>query len=102
MKQVHFPLPWAKWSAPCIQSTSIFLAPGAAIEILIIDFSSKWTVDSASLQLYPACKAPNLLWVMHVTRISGVAERKGVGQIPESALEDALYQKPCGKRVLLG
>jgi hypothetical protein len=39
---------------------------------------------------------------MYVTWVDGIAERRGVGQILESALEDAVDQKPCVKRVLLG
>jgi hypothetical protein len=76
--------------------------PVTAIEILIIARSFKLTVGSALLQLCPADKVPNLFWVMYVTWIDGVAERRGVGQILESALEDAVDQKPCVKRVLLG
>lgn len=43
-----------------------------------------------------------LFWVMYVIWIDGVAERRGIGQILESTLEDAVDQKPCVKRVLLG
>jgi hypothetical protein len=68
----------------------LFLAPGTTIRILIIARSFKLTVGSALLQLYPADRVPNLVWVIYVTWIDGVAEEKGVGQTLESSFEDAV------------
>jgi hypothetical protein len=39
---------------------------------------------------------------MHVIWNDGLAERKGIGQILGSALEDAVGTEPCLKQVLLG
>jgi hypothetical protein len=73
-----------------LDNLDLIPALGTAIEILIIALSFKLTISRALLKLHLADKVPNLLWVMHVTWIDGVAERRGVGQILESALEDAV------------
>jgi hypothetical protein len=50
------------------ENLDLILAPGTAIEILmIIPLSFKLTVGSALLQLHPADRVSNLFWVVYVT-----------------------------------
>jgi hypothetical protein len=72
--------------------------PGTAIEILIIARSFKLRVGPAFLQLYPADRVPNLVWVFYVTWIDGVAEKRGVGQTLESSFEDAVDPQRVAKK----
>jgi hypothetical protein len=73
-------------------------APGTAIEILIIARSFELTVGPALLQLYPTDRVPNLVWVMYVTWIDGVAEEEGVGQTLESWFKDAVDPQRVAKK----
>ena len=43
-----------------------------------------------------------LFWVLYVVWKEGIAERRGVGQILQEALEDAVEPAPRVKSVLLG
>lgn len=43
-----------------------------------------------------------LFWVMYVVWEGGIAQRRGIGQILEAALEDAASEKPSVKTVNLG
>jgi hypothetical protein len=64
--------------------------------MLIVARSFKLTVGPALLQLYPADRVPNLVWVMYV--IDGVAEEKGVGQTLESSFKDAVDPQRVAKK----
>lgn len=78
--------------------------PGTSIELLLVSRSHKPTVESALLEnnQYDEDHKWELFWVMYVVWQDGIAERKGVGQILESALENAVDGKPTVKNVLLG
>ncbi|KAF2134000.1 HET-domain-containing protein [Dothidotthia symphoricarpi CBS 119687] len=78
--------------------------PGSQIELLIIAHSHTPTVGSALFELEDAnTERPwKLFWVLHAVWHEGIAERRGVGQVLESALEDAVEPGPSVKTVLLG
>lgn len=62
------------------------------------------TVGSTLLDEYNAGNEQpmELFWVMHVIWKEDIAERRGIGQILESALEDSVDGKPAIKSVMLG
>jgi hypothetical protein len=77
---------------------------GSAIGLLLLARSHKPTVSSALIERYEtAGSAPmKLFWVMYVIWREGVAERRGIGQILEDALEDAVGESAGVRTVLLG
>lgn len=78
--------------------------PGSSIELILISYSQIPTLESALLELENAdADQPwKLLWCLHIVWIDGIAERRGVAQVLQSALEVAVEPKPCVKGVLLG
>ena len=77
---------------------------GSAIRLLLLARSHKPTVSSALIERHEtAGSAPmKLFWVMYVIWREGVAERRGIGQILEDALEDAVRESASVRTVLLG
>jgi hypothetical protein len=78
--------------------------PGTSVELILIARSQTPLADSALLQLddVSAERPSKLLWVLYIVWIDGVAERRGVAQILERALEEAVEPKPCVKSIILG
>ena len=89
----------------CLHPDNISLLPsaGSTVEILLIARCHKPTTGSALLDMYlEGGEQPlKLFWVLCVVWQDGIAERRGVGQVLEEALEDAVGQ-PEVKNVLLG
>ncbi|KAF1846033.1 HET-domain-containing protein [Cucurbitaria berberidis CBS 394.84] len=85
-------------------NTHLMEPPGSTIELLLITRSHTPTVSSALFQLdkVDTNKPMKLFWVLHVIWKDGIAERRGVGQILQSALEDAFEPAPCVKPIFLG
>lgn len=79
-------------------------APGSSVECLIVSRCNTPTVASALLTSDGAdTEQPwKLFWILHVVWKDGIAERRGVGQVLNSALETAIEPKPETKLVLLG
>jgi hypothetical protein len=78
-------------------------APGSTVECLIVSrcntptMASALTSDSSDME-----KPWDLFWILHVVWKDGIAQRRGVGQVMSSALENAAEPKPEVKLVLLG
>lgn len=78
-------------------------APGSTVECLIVShcntpaMASAFGSDSSDME-----KPWDLFWILHVVWKNGIAERRGVGQVRSSALENAAEPKPEVKLVLLG
>jgi hypothetical protein len=89
----------------CLHPDNISLLPsaGSTVEILLIARCHKPTIRSALLGMYSKGgeQPMKLFWVLCIVWQDGIAERRGVGQVLEGALEDALGQ-PEVKSVLLG
>ena len=89
----------------CLHPDNISLLPstGSTAEVLLIARCHKPTIESALLDMYlGGGEQPlKLFWVLCVVWQDGIAERRGVGQVLEEALEDAVG-KPEVKSVLLG
>ncbi|KAF2629382.1 HET-domain-containing protein [Macroventuria anomochaeta] len=89
-----------------LHSDNIDLLPKSycAIELLIVARGHKPTAGSALLDMYHERdeQPMKLFWVMYVVWQDGIAERRGIGQILELALENAVGEKPTTKSVLLG
>ena len=80
---------------------SLLPSPGSLIELLLVSHGFKTTVESALLETddhEPEDKW-QLLWVMYMVWKDGIAERRGIGQILETALEGAVGGNPCIKHV---
>ncbi|KAH7322707.1 heterokaryon incompatibility protein-domain-containing protein [Stachybotrys elegans] len=92
------------WLHP--DNISLLGAEGAAIELIVMSRCQTPTVRSALLDESPSpgpASGPwNLLWVLHIEWIDGIAERRGVGQVLTAALEGAVDPKPAKKIVLMG
>lgn len=82
---------------------SLFPSTGSTVEVLLVARCHKPTIGSALLDMYlEGGEQPlKLFWVLCVVWQDGIAERRGVGQVLEEALEDAVG-KPEVKSVLLG
>ncbi|KAH7348252.1 heterokaryon incompatibility protein-domain-containing protein [Pyrenochaeta sp. MPI-SDFR-AT-0127] len=78
--------------------------PGSSIELILISYSQIPTLGSALLELENADaeKPWKLFWCLYIVWVGGIAERRGVAQVLQSALEVAVEPKPCVKGVLLG
>jgi len=83
-------------------SLNLLPPAGSKIELLVIARSFKLTAESIRLGIDVSEQDSKLLWVMHVVRVDDIAERRGVGQILESALKDAVGERAALKEVLLG
>jgi hypothetical protein len=89
----------------CLHPDNISFLPsaGSTVEILLVARCHKPTLGSALLDMY--CEggeqSMKFFWVLCVVWQDGIAERRGVGQILEGALEDAVGQAEV-KSVLLG
>ncbi|CAO2649177.1 Nn.00g101260.m01.CDS01 [Neocucurbitaria sp. VM-36] len=85
-------------------NTSLLPPPGSTIELLLITRSHTPTVASALFQLESTdeSRPMKLFWVLYVVWKEGIAERRGVGQILQDALEGAVEPAPRVKSVLLG
>lgn len=44
----------------------------------------------------------DLLWVMSITWVDGIAERRGIGQVLTQSLADSVEPRPEVKEILLG
>ncbi|KAF2854813.1 HET-domain-containing protein [Plenodomus tracheiphilus IPT5] len=81
-------------------------ASDSIIELLVIAYSQTPTIGSALLiaeneNLFQS--GPwELLWCLYIVWEDGIAERRGVAQIQQAALETVIEPKPCVKTVLLG
>lgn len=89
----------------CLHPDNISLLPsaGSTVEILLVARCHKPTTGSALLDMFfEGGEQPmKLFWVLCVVWQDGIAERRGVGQVLEEALEDAVG-RPEVKSVLLG
>jgi hypothetical protein len=89
----------------CLHPDNISLLPsaGSTVEVLLIARCHKPTIGSALLDMYSKGgeQPMKLFWVLCVVWKDGVAKRRGVGQVLEEALEDAVGQ-PEVRSVLLG
>lgn len=82
---------------------------GDKIELVVVARCQTPTVGSAfwgqsvpHLFPAPADNEPwDLLWVLQIIWIDGIAERRGVGQILASSLNHALQPAPKLKKILL-
>ena len=85
-------------------NTALTPPPGSTIELLVLTRSQTPTVGSALLQPSDTetIRPIKLFWVLYVVWEDGIAERRGVGQILESAIEDAVEPAPRVKGVFLG
>lgn len=77
---------------------------GTSIELLLVTRCHKSTVGSTLLDEHNRGdeRPMKLSWALYVVWKDGVVERRGLGQMLESALEDVVDEKPVIKSVLLG
>ena len=77
---------------------------GTSIELLLVTHCHKSTVGSTLLDEYNVGdeQPMKLFWALYVAWRDGVVERRGLGQMLESTLEDVVDEKPVIKSVLLG
>lgn len=79
-------------------NTSLLPEPGSVLELILITRSQMPTVGSA---LEGKEDPQRLFWCIYVVWIEGIAERRGVAQIMDTALEASIKEIEV-KAVLLG
>ncbi|KAH9860702.1 hypothetical protein J1614_012034, partial [Plenodomus biglobosus] len=81
-------------------------ASSSVIELLVVAYSQTPTTNSALFTFEHPDKHQSgpwkLLWCLYIVWKDGIAERRGVAQVQQTALETAVEPKPCVKSVLLG
>lgn len=79
--------------------------PGSEVECLIMSRCFEPMANSAlPVRGNPKVKEDqfNLFWVMYVVEVNGISERRGIGQVLDTALVQSCASGPQSRAVLLG